>query len=79
MISWMESGEKMGKARSTQNTSNPWIKFNKISSNQQITKKLGAIFVGFPKLGMKQSKIRLENGGGDPKFVINVAHDTKMM
>ena len=45
-ISWMESGENWGKARSTSNKANPRIKFNKTSSNQQITKKIGAIFGG---------------------------------
>ena len=35
-----------GKARSTCNTRNPRIKSNKTSSHQQITKKIGAIFVG---------------------------------
>ena len=35
----------MGKARSTRNKANPWIKINKTLSNQQITeKKFGAIF-----------------------------------
>ena len=45
-ISWMESGENWGNARSTQNQENPWIKINKTSSNHQITKKFGAIFGG---------------------------------
>ena len=54
-ISWMESGETWGKARSTQDTTNPWIKSNKTSSHQQITKKLGAIFGGeFSNLGQNQ-------------------------
>ena len=54
-ISWMESGENWGKARSTSNKANPRIKFNKTSSNQQITKKLGAIFWwGFSNLGRNQ-------------------------
>ena len=44
--SWMESGETWGDARSTRNQANPWIKINKTSSNQQITKKIGAIFCG---------------------------------
>jgi len=46
-ISWMESGEKWGKARSTSNKANSRIKFNKTSSNEQITKKkLGLFLVG---------------------------------
>jgi hypothetical protein len=79
-ISWMELGKKLGEARSTCNTSNPCIKFNKTSSHQQITKKIGtAIFVGIFKIGIKHNKIRLENKGGDSKIMINMAHDTKMM
>ena len=43
-------------------------------------KKIGAIFWwGFSDFRTKSSKTRLENGGGDSKFVINVAHDTKML
>ena len=38
--------ETWGNARSTRNQANPWIKINKTSSNQQITKKIGAIFGG---------------------------------
>ena len=45
-ISWMESGKNWGKARSTSNKANPWIKFNKTSSNQQIIKKIGPTFGG---------------------------------
>ena len=37
-ISWMKDGETWGNARSTRNQANPWIKINKTSSNQQITK-----------------------------------------
>ena len=44
-ISWMERGETWGDARSTRNQENPWIKIKK-SSNQQITKKIRAIFGG---------------------------------
>ena len=51
-ISWMESGENWGKARSTSNKANPRIKFNKTSSHQQITKKIGGYFwVGIFKIG----------------------------
>jgi hypothetical protein len=72
--------KRVGNARATRNQANPWIKFNKISSNSQITKKFGmAIFVGIFEIGTKQSKIRLENYGGGSKIMINVAHDTKMM
>ena len=46
-ISWMKDGETWGNARSTWNQANPWIKINKISSNQQITKFfLGLFLVG---------------------------------
>jgi hypothetical protein len=52
-----------GKARSTCNTSNPWIKINKTSSNQQITKKIGmALFVGIFEIGQKHTKLGLESG-----------------
>jgi hypothetical protein len=48
----MKSGESWGEDRSTQDTTNPWIKINKTSSNQQITKKIGGYFWwGFSKLG----------------------------
>ena len=62
--SWMESGETWGKDRSTQDTTNPWIKINKTSSNEQITKKLGAIFVVIFEIGEEHNKIRLENEEG---------------
>ena len=54
-ILWMESGENWGKSRSTQDTTNPRIKINKTSSNQQITKKIGGYFWwGFLNLGRNQ-------------------------
>ena len=57
-ISWMETGENWGKARSTSNKANPRIKFNKTSSNQQITKKFGGYFlVGIFEFGTKSTKI----------------------
>ena len=63
-------GETWGNARSTGNQENPWIKINKTSSNQQITKKFGAIFWwGFSDFRTKSSKTRLENGGRDSKYV----------
>ena len=53
----MESGETWGNARSTRNQANPWIKINKTSSYQQITKKIGAIFGrDFRNLGRNQAK-----------------------
>ena len=56
-ISWMESGETWGDARSTRNQANPWIKINKTSSNQQITKKnWGYFWWGFLNLGRNQTK-----------------------
>ena len=45
-ILWMKDGETWANARSTRNQANPWIKINKTSSCQQITKKIGAIFGG---------------------------------
>ena len=57
-ISCMESGENWGKARSTSNKANPRIKFNKTSSNQQITKKIGGYFWwGIFEFGTKSTKI----------------------
>ena len=56
-ISWMEIGENSGKARSTQDTTNPWIKINKTSSHQQITKKIGGYFlVGIFEFRTKSTK-----------------------
>ena len=56
-ILWLESGETWGNARSTRNQANPWIKINKISSYQQIAKKIGAIFGGeFSNLGKNTTK-----------------------
>ena len=64
-ISWMESGENWGKARSTSNKANPRIKFNKTSSNQQITKKnWGLFFGGDFRIWDKINKTRLENTTG---------------
>ena len=63
----MESGETWGDARSTQNTANTWIKFKKTSSNQQITKKIGAIFGGdFQNLGRNQMKLGYKTVGETP-------------
>ena len=67
-ISWMESGETWGYARSTRNQANPWIKINKTSSNQQITKKIGGYFWwGFSDLGRKQQNQARKHGVGAPK------------
>ena len=64
-ISWMECGETWGKARSTQDTTNPWIKINKTSSNEQITKKnWGLFFGGDFRIWDKINKTRLENTTG---------------
>ena len=71
-ISWMESGENWGKARSTSNKANPRIKFNKTSSNQQITKKFGGYFWwGIFEFGEEHNKIRLEKKKGGSNFVRN--------
>ena len=67
-ISWMESGEIWGDARSTRNQANPWIKINKTSSNQQITKKFGGYFWwGFSDLGRNQQNQARKRGVGAPK------------
>ena len=42
---WKRVG-RVGKARSTRSNTNPWTKSNKISTHQEITKKIGAIFGG---------------------------------
>ena len=55
-ISWMERWGK-GEARSTQNKANPQIKSNKISTHQQITKKLGLFLWGIFELGTKSTKL----------------------
>ena len=50
-------GKLGGNARSTLNQANPRIKINKTSSNQQITKKIRAIFGGdFRNLARNQAK-----------------------
>ena len=67
----MKSGETWGDARSTRNQANPWIKINKTSSNQQITKKIGAIFGGDFEIGEEHNKIRLANKKGGSNFVRN--------
>ena len=64
-ISWMESRENWGKARSRRYKANPRIKFNKTSSNQQITKKIGGYFFGGDFRNWdKINKTRLENRTG---------------
>ena len=60
----MESEENWGDARSTRSQSNPWIKSNKTSSNQQITKKIGAIFVGNFRIRDKINKNKARNTTG---------------
>ena len=42
-------------------------------------KKLGLFLVGIFEIGDEINKIRLENWGRGSIFVINVAHDTKLM
>jgi hypothetical protein len=56
-ISWMESGETCVDARTTRNTTNPRIKINKTSSNQQIKKCWGYFLWGFSNLGRNQTKL----------------------
>ena len=60
----MEGGETWGDARSTRNQANPCIKFNKTSSNQQITKKIGLFLVWIFEIGEEHNKIMLENTAG---------------
>ena len=60
----MEGGGTWGNARSTRNQANPWIKINKTSSNQQITKKLGLFLVGIFEIGEEHNKFRIENKEG---------------
>ena len=69
-----------GKGRSTWNQANPWIKSNKTSSNQQITKKnWGYFWWGIFEITEEDTTINLENKEGGSQIVFNVAHDTKMM
>ena len=56
-ISWMESGETWGDARSTRNQENPHIKIKKISSKTTNHKKLwGPFLVGFFGFRTKSTK-----------------------
>ena len=67
-------------ARSTQNKANPRIQTNKISTHQQIRKKLlGLFLVGNFRIRTKNNKTRLETQRGGSEIVSNLAHDTKMM
>ena len=68
MIWWMEKGGRVGKARSTRRNTNPWTKSNKISTHEQITKKIGAIFGGeLLDLGRKQQNQARKHGVGATK------------
>ena len=58
---------RVGKARSTRGNTNPRVKSNKTSTHQQITKKIGAIFVGNFQNRTKNNKIKLEHKERDPK------------
>ena len=67
-LSWMENGDTWGYARSTRNQANPWIKINKTSSNQQITKKIGVFLVGnFQNWGRTQQNQARKQQGEAPK------------
>ena len=56
---------RRGKARSTQGKANPRIKSNKISSHQQITKKIRSIFCGdFRNWGRTQQNQARKRGVG---------------
>ena len=64
---WKRVG-RVGEARSTHINTNPWTKSNKISTHQQITQKIGAIFGGeFSDLGQKQQNQARKHGVGAPK------------
>ena len=61
-------GRKGREARSTRNKANPWIKSNKISTHQLITKKnWGYFWWGFSDLGRKQQNQARKRGVGAPK------------
>ena len=66
-------GENGWEARSTQNKANPRIQTNKISTHQQITKKLGLFLVGNFRIRTKNNKTRLETQRGGSEIVINMA------
>ena len=58
-------GKKEGEARSTRSKVNPWIKSNKTSSHQQMTKKIwGYFWWGFSDLGRKQQNQARKHGVG---------------
>ena len=70
-----DKGEKVDPLKAKQiHGSNP-TKFQ----HTQITKKIGAIFVGNFRIRDKINKKRLETQRGGSGIVINVALDTKMM
>ena len=65
---WKRVG-RVGKARSTRCNTNPWTKSNKISSHQQITKKIwGYFWWGFSDLGLKRQNQARKHGAGAPKM-----------
>ena len=68
-IGGWKSRERWWKSRSTRCKADPWIKSNKTSSHQQITKKIfWAIFGGeFSDLGRKQQNQARKRGVGAPK------------
>ena len=67
-IGGWKSRERWGKARSTRCKADPWIKSNKTSSHQQITKKnWGYFWWGFSDLGRKQQNQARKHGVGAPK------------
>ena len=68
-IGGWKSWERWGKARSTRCKADPWIKSNKTSSHQQITKKIGGYFWWrFSDLGRKQQNQARKHGVGAPKM-----------
>ena len=71
-ILWMERGGKLDPLETKQ------IHGSKSTKHRQTNKsqKMGLFFVGIFEIGQEHNKTRLENGGRDSKYVINVAHDT---
>ena len=51
-------------------------KSTKFHHTNKSQKKLGLFLVGIFEFRTNTNKTRLENGGRDSKYVINVAHDT---
>ena len=69
-ISWMEIWEEWRKARSTSNTTNPWIKSTKHHQTNKSQNKIWyGYFCGNFEIGRKQTKLGLESGGEELQVV----------